>query len=930
MTTQDTGSRTPLPHIASHPLPAVAPPCLSVWVIGNPTSGGKRGAVVLGRLAKLFQKTYGAEAVQETCSSRFLSLAFPAHAVFSSSCSSTATTATPTCNAIHSADVFSCLPSLDMIWASGTAPSTAVAGPTPPITPPSSPNNVFSASASNSSPASSCSSSFSYSALVRTMLIHTDQSGHAKPVSNALSRLILRSRLTNQRMSQCEQENEVQTLSGKKEKGGASSAASSSAFHAPSHLSETPRSQHLVLVVGGDGTLSEVVNGLCEGTLAGYRHFTAALHNGRSDNMWAAEVVHSSHAHVEQEAAVLTRLLPAVLYVPGGTGADFAKLGLCCPTPEAALHVVRDGVVKMLFRGPRSGTAPSSSAPDDPACYACPLDVGRIEFISTGTRRFFINIASIGMSCDVIGRGERFKHSKVVSKLGGTLLFALSAFISLLLMKPKPLCLCRLPPRRARTAAAAVARDGELVKQNGDDGGAFTLRATENDIKRNPTCNGVTVSTAEEQPLQQDFCEAGTTLKKDSLLLLPAFTPLEEQLKCLQEELPVPADDACVGRLCSSAEACLFSSLHGDSVYCPRLDESAYQCHVAASMPPPHAKTVQCTTQATSSEVRQLLDISEYDLRVLRRQQARQLQQMVTTRQAIPAERSSEVRGRSLNGLATHASHRSAPQGQLSATTQRKAAVVTQRVVGTTQVSDKDDDLSALTWVELPSSMLAFANGRWFGGGMHVAPHANPTDGLLSCTNWVATVLPFVSGVLSLYTGRHLRWSSTSAFEGERFLVSNAPPTSTDFAEEPLYMEADGERLEAIPAIVELAGKLTFIIPRAGRLCVGDPAPGTTRARLDEAAAAAAAAEAAADASRFFFADRAAQTSTMDSRLRRVLSGFGALWRRSWSYAQRWASGDGRGRSDNAKQISNVVAAPASGGAGATRRTRDGIAVDVV
>jgi hypothetical protein len=240
--------------------------------------------------------------------------------------------------------------------------------------------------------------------------------------------------------------------------------------------------------------------------------------------------------------------------------------------------------------------------------------------------------------------------------------------------------------------------------------------------------------------------------------------------------------------------------------------------------------------------------------------------------------------------------------------------------------------------VELPSSMVAFANGRWYGGGMHVAPHANPTDAMLSCTNWVATVLPFVSGVLSLYTGRHLRWSSTRAFEGERFLVCNTPPHSIDSAVEPLYMEADGEVLEPVPAIVELAGKITFIVPLSSHLCLGDPAPGTTRARLDATHAAAAALEGSnftSDsgspfASQLFFTDKASHPDTIGAQVRRSVSGLGVLWRRCWSHVRRWVGHDECQRRGEEKDGSEVESSTANDTVGATRRVRDNNADDIV
>lgn len=864
----------------SRPISATAPPpqqspTLSIWVIGNPTSGGRRGAVVLGKLAKLFQKTYGADAVQETQSSRFLAVAFPAHV-------------TPASRAQKDADASAHLPSLDTLWESGVAPSTSAAGPTPPITPPSSPQaeNALSLSAVLQ---------------VRTMIIQTDHSGHATSVSNALSRLILRSRL---RDAACTQ-------------------------------------HHLVLVVGGDGTLSEVVNGLCEGTLAAYQHFVAPQQASTSaaeaakagvgetrQNLFSSSTTaSSSYARVEQEAAVFSHLLPALLYVPGGTGADFAKLGLCCHTPEAALHVVRDGLAKALQRRTTESDHSGNRQRSSPACYGCPVDVGRIEFLSTGTRHFFINICSIGMSCDVIRRGERFKRSRLVSRLGGTLLFALSAFISLLLMTPKPLYLTRLPPRVTRSPIV------EYVHEE---------------------------TTATAKAREELHKAAGTAASSGSTALaaLAAFSPLRVQLRRLYDQLCPAEAPGRAARMAPAGEpdetrsSHAFSSLHGDSVYARASDGSAYACHAETPLPPPNAKTVQCAAARNASrDAQPLLDIEEAELRLLRCHLAQQECDDQSDNfsgmngHANGGEKAGnmvDVSNSALMADASHALHDTRTRSHNGCLPVNGMEGNGARTVPS-RVKDGEDDLSALTWVEMPSSMVAFANGRWYGGGMHVAPHANPTDGLLSCTNWVATVLPFISGVVSLYTGRHLRWRSTSAFDGERFLVTNMKPNTHDAEStaEPLFMEADGEVLESVPAIVELAGKITFIVPQSSQLCVGDPAPGTTRQRLDDAAAAA--------ASQFFFSDSAAAVAataaaagtsapSIGQRLRRSVSGVGSLWRRSWSYARRWSQREGRSQTNNRSNSNGgsgggdgeIAGRSMNGSVRSTRRVHDGNADEYV
>lgn len=104
-------------------------------------------------------------------------------------------------------------------------------------------------------------------------------------------------------------------------------------------------------------------------------------------------------------------------------------------------------------------------------------------------------------------------------------------------------------------------------------------------------------------------------------------------------------------------------------------------------------------------------------------------------------------------------------------------------------------------------SLAAAANGRYFGGGMQIAPQARPDDGLLDVVwiegrprPWLLRRLP------KLYTASHLREEGVGAVRGrvlEVDPVAGAPP---------LRVEVDGEPLGMLPMRAEaLPGALTLV-----------------------------------------------------------------------------------------------------------------------
>jgi YegS/Rv2252/BmrU family lipid kinase len=93
--------------------------------------------------------------------------------------------------------------------------------------------------------------------------------------------------------------------------------------------------------------------------------------------------------------------------------------------------------------------------------------------------------------------------------------------------------------------------------------------------------------------------------------------------------------------------------------------------------------------------------------------------------------------------------------------------------------------------IETRVRALVVANAGYFGGGMHVAPEADSSDGILDVV--VLGDIGRLDGILSLpqlYRGTHRRNRNVVFLRGRRISVQ---------AEEPLGLEADGELLGTTP-----------------------------------------------------------------------------------------------------------------------------------
>lgn len=102
-------------------------------------------------------------------------------------------------------------------------------------------------------------------------------------------------------------------------------------------------------------------------------------------------------------------------------------------------------------------------------------------------------------------------------------------------------------------------------------------------------------------------------------------------------------------------------------------------------------------------------------------------------------------------------------------------------------------------------SLLSFANGKYFGGGMKVAPDAQIDDGVFSMIGIERLKLSFfLSHGFKVYNGTHTTLDNVHAYNMKKAKVSNS-------GHEPMYVETDGELFAQLPATYE-------VVPRSVNL----------------------------------------------------------------------------------------------------------------
>jgi diacylglycerol kinase (ATP) len=99
------------------------------------------------------------------------------------------------------------------------------------------------------------------------------------------------------------------------------------------------------------------------------------------------------------------------------------------------------------------------------------------------------------------------------------------------------------------------------------------------------------------------------------------------------------------------------------------------------------------------------------------------------------------------------------------------------------------------------------ANGRWFGGGMMIAPDADPADGAFDVVVLGALGrLELLRWLPTIYSGRHLRNPRVAVHRARRLAIRGPVP---------LAMHLDGEPVDATPVVLTIEpGALCLRVPR--------------------------------------------------------------------------------------------------------------------
>lgn len=103
--------------------------------------------------------------------------------------------------------------------------------------------------------------------------------------------------------------------------------------------------------------------------------------------------------------------------------------------------------------------------------------------------------------------------------------------------------------------------------------------------------------------------------------------------------------------------------------------------------------------------------------------------------------------------------------------------------------------------MEARIAVAAAANGRYFGGGMMIAPQAELDDGMLDLVIFRgAAKLALIKDMRLLYTGSHVNHPAVTILRGRKISVEPAGDPRLNTA----LLDIDGESPGAIPAVFEV------------------------------------------------------------------------------------------------------------------------------
>lgn len=101
-----------------------------------------------------------------------------------------------------------------------------------------------------------------------------------------------------------------------------------------------------------------------------------------------------------------------------------------------------------------------------------------------------------------------------------------------------------------------------------------------------------------------------------------------------------------------------------------------------------------------------------------------------------------------------------------------------------------------------PIATVVVANGRYFGGGMLIAPAAEPDDGVFEIIIVRGrNKRELVAAMNLVYTGAHVNHPAVRVMRGRRIDVV---PVATDGRDDPVLLEIDGESPGRLPASFEV------------------------------------------------------------------------------------------------------------------------------